>query len=92
MSIEAEAKSLMNNPAFVEALDSARKQAITAAMMCAVEDDNGRRRYLDAARIVDKVAGHLNALILASKTGEDVVPADFYEERAKARFALFTRK
>lgn len=91
MSVEAEAKGLMNNPAFVEALAAARRQAIAAAMMCDVKDDDGRRRYLDAARIVDKVAGHLNALIQASKTGADVNAADYYEERAKQRFALFRK-
>lgn len=84
MSIEGEAKSLMNNEAFVAALDAARKQAIASAMMCAIDDDNGRRRYLDAARVVDKVAGHLNALIIASKTGETVKAPDFYEERASS--------
>lgn len=94
MSIEGEAKSLMNNEAFVEALEAARKQAITAAMMCDTKDDEGRRRYLDAARTVDKVRGHLNALIQAAKTGDDTNVADFYEERAKSfvqRLALLTK-
>lgn len=91
MSIEGEAKSLMTNEAFVAALDSARAQAITAAMMCDAKDDDGRRRYLDVARIVDKVGGHLNALIQAAKTGAVVEAADFYEERAKQRFAFFRK-
>jgi hypothetical protein len=91
MSVESEARSLLNNEAFVAALESARAQAITAAMMCDARDDDGRRRYLDAARIVDRVAGHLNALVQAAKTGEGVDPADFYEERAKQRFALFRK-
>lgn len=92
MSIEGEAKSLMTNEAFVAATDAARTQVIRAAMMCDPKDDEGRRRYLDAARTVERVVGHLNALIQASRIGEDVDPADYYEERAKARFALFTRK
>lgn len=91
MTVDAHANALMNNPAFVEALESARSQAITAAMMCDTRDDDGRRRYLDAARIVDRVAGHLNALVSASKSGAVVDPADFYEERAKQRFALFRK-
>jgi hypothetical protein len=91
MSIETEARALLNNEAFVAALESARTQVITAAMMCDARDDDGRRRYLDAARIVDRVAGHLNALVQASKTGDGVDPADFYEERAKQRFALFRK-
>ena len=91
MSIEGEARGLLNNPAFVAALDAARTQVIWAAMMCAAHDDEGRRRYLDAARTVDKVAGHLNALVQAEKSGAEVEPADFYEERARQRFALFRR-
>lgn len=96
MSIEGEANSLMNNEAFVAALGSARSQAITAAMMCDPKDDEGRRRYLDAARTVDRVAGHLYALIQAAKSGKDadeaVKVADFYEERAKSRFLAFLNK
>ena len=86
MSIEAEAKGLMGNAAFVEALDKARAQAIASAMACDVRDHDGRRRFLDAARVVDKVQGHLNALILSAKTGDEVDPNDFYKERAKNRF------
>ena len=91
MSVEAEARALLNNEAFVGALESARAQVIAAAMMCEARDDEGRRRYLDAARIVDRVGGHLNALVQAAKSGEDVNAADFYEERAKQRFALFRK-
>ncbi len=82
----------MNNPAFAAALEAARAQAVRAAMMCDARDDDGRRRYLDAARIVERVAGHLNALAQAEKSGADVDPADFYEDRAKQRFALFRKQ
>ena len=92
MSIEGEAKSRMSNEAFVAALDSARASAMTAAMMCDGKDDEGRRRYLDAARTVDKVRGHLQALIQASKTGEQVDASVFYEERAKNRFLALLDK
>jgi hypothetical protein len=87
VSITAEAKALMNNEAFVEALESCRKQAMNAALACGIDNDEGRRRYLDAVRTVDKVQGHLAALISAD-TPEEVNPADFYEERAKRRFAF----
>lgn len=91
MTVEADARALLNNPAFVAALDAARAQAVRAAMMCDARDDEGRRRYLDAARIVDRVAGHLNALVQAEKSGAEVEPADYYEERAKQRFAFFRK-
>ena len=80
MSIEAEARALLNNEAFVAALDAARAQSIAAAMACDVRDDEGRRRYLEAARIVARVAGHLNALVQASKT--EWIPQPFDPERS----------
>lgn len=90
-NLSGEAEALMNNEAFVSALNSARQQCITAAMGCGVADDEGRRRYLDAAKNVDKIRGHLVALIQSAKTGESVDPANFYEERAKRRFAFFNK-
>lgn len=87
----AEARSLMSNPAFVDILERARKQIIEAAMACDVKDDEGRRRYLDAARIVEMVPAHLNALIVASKTGEEVDPSDFYKERARTWLRAFSK-
>lgn len=83
------AKALMNNPAFRDALESAQQSCINAAMACDVKDDEGRRRFLDAAKIVGKVASHLAALIQAAKTGDEVDHASFYEERARSRWALF---
>ena len=82
-----EAGYLMRNKAFTDALDKARQQVITAAISCAEHDDRGRKDLLRAARIVDAVAGHLNALIQASKTGEDVEVSNFYELQAKQRWS-----
>jgi len=82
MSIEGEAKSLMTNEAFLEALKKAKDANIGAALRCKPRDDLGRWKYLEAAKIVDGVAAHLHALIIAAKTGDAVDPANFYEERA----------
>ncbi len=84
----ADAKYLMNNAAFVAALDNAKAQALRAALGCDAKDDESRRRYLDAVRTVDKVAAHLNALLQAEQP-EDVSVADFYQEQAKRRWAAF---
>lgn len=91
MSDESQdAKYLVNNPAFVKALDTARQQAMTAALGCDVKDDEGRRRYLDAVRTVDKVRTHIHSLAHAPESPVEV--EDIYQERAKARFsALFKR-
>lgn len=86
-----EAKALMNNPAFVGALETARRQAITAAMACDPTDDEGRRRYLDAAKTVDRVAAHLAALIVADKTGGDADPATYYQDQARKRWTFLSR-
>lgn len=85
-----DAKYLMNNPAFVSAIESAKSQAMTAALMCDAKDDEGRRRYLDAVRTVDKVVGHLKALMVAD-VAEPEVP-NYYEDKAKSRFSEFMAK
>lgn len=85
--IAGEAAYLMNNPAFVQALESAQKQCVNAAMACDIRDDEGRRRFLDAAKNVGRIASHLMALIQATKTGEVVEISDYYETRAKAHWA-----
>lgn len=87
--LTADAKYLMNNEAFVEALESAKRQALTAALACDVRDDEGRRRYLDAIRTVDKVRGHLAAL--ATTTDTDNV-ADFYEDRQRSALQRFLNR
>ncbi len=87
MSIEGEAKGLMTNEAFLDALKKAKDANINAALRCKPRDDLGRWKYLEAAKIVDGVAAHLHALIIASKTGDTVDPANFYEERAGSVFA-----
>ena len=86
--IAQEAKWLMNNEAFKHVVESARSDLIAKAMACSPRNDEGRRRYLDAAKTVDRLVSHLNALILASKTGEEVEPATYYEEEAKKRWAF----
>jgi hypothetical protein len=89
--LSGEAKALMNNAAFVAALDAARRQTIAAAMACDPKDDEGRRRYLDAARTVDRVAGHLAALIAAEKTGGEPDPAAYYQDQARKRWTFLSR-
>ena len=88
--ISAEAKYLMNNEAFIAALENAKQQAMSAALACNIADDQGRRRYLDAVRTVDKVRAHIAALMAAAKP-EDVDVTDFYVERAKSRWAAFLK-
>lgn len=86
--LSAEAKYLMSNPAFVSALQSAKTQALNAALSCDGKDDQGRRVYLDAVRTVDKVASHIAALMAADKP-EEIEVTDFYTEQAKSRYAKF---
>ena len=89
--LSGEAKALMNNAAFVAAMDAARRQTIAAAMACDPKDDEGRRRYLDAAKTVDRVTAHLAALIAAGKTGEEPDPATYYQDQARKRWAFLSR-
>jgi len=87
MDISAEAQALMNNEAFKQALEVAQQQYIKAAMSCDLKDDEGRRLNLSAARIVAHVAAHLAALASTTDASATEIP-DFYEERAKRRFAF----
>lgn len=86
--LSAEAKYLMNNEAFVQAIQSAKAQALAAALGCDGKDDTGRRVYLDAVRTIDKVVSHLSAL-MASEKPEEIEVTGFYEEQAKRRWAAF---
>jgi hypothetical protein len=86
-----EATYLMGNEAFVHVTKSARDALIAKAMACSAQNDEGRRRYLDAAKTVDRVVSHLNALVAASKTGKEVDVSTFYEDQARERFKLFRR-
>lgn len=83
MSIEGEARSLMNNEAFVKCLSIARDQAIVAAMQCEPKDDEGRRRYLDVAKVVNGIPAYLSALLVAEKMDTVVSVEDHYELKAK---------
>lgn len=89
MSIEGEAKSLMNNEAFVKAIADCQQWHLNKAMTCGLKDDEGRRRHLQHAKDVNKIVGHLNALIVATKTGDEVDPDQFYAERAAKRWTAF---
>jgi hypothetical protein len=89
--LSGEAKALMNNAAFVAAVDAARRQLIAAAMACDPKDDEGRRRYLDAAKTVDRVMAHLAALVAADKTESEPDPATYYQDQARKRWAFLSR-
>lgn len=86
--LSQEAKYLMNNPAFQSALSEARRQALAAAMGCDAKDDEGRRRYLDAVRTVDKVSGHIVALMQSEALPDDKT-VTFYEDQAQSRYSKF---
>ena len=81
----------MSNEAFVQALEACQKYHINKAMACGPKDDNGRRIHLEHAKNVNRIAGHLNALLVAAKSGDEVSPDDFYKERANKVFALFNK-
>lgn len=91
MSIESDAKFLMSNEAFVQAIESVQKYHMNKAMACGPKDDHGRRIHLEHAKNVNRISGHLNALLTAAKSGEEVNPDDFYKERANKVFALFNK-
>lgn len=90
MSLAGEAKALLNNPVFVEALDAVRTQAINGALSAGPRDDDLRRKYLDAAKTVDGVKSHLAAVIQAQEVADEAEKLknieNFYSDRAKARW------
>ena len=85
MSLEGSAKALMNNEAFKDAIAKTQQAYLNAAMNCALNDDEGRRLNLSAARIVASIAAHIAALA-TDKTGQVIDLPDFYEERARKKF------
>ena len=90
MSKEEDAKYLMQNTAWVEAVTRAKADLINAALKCGPTEDKQRFLYLEAAKSVEKISAHVGALIVDDK-GSPVEVADYYAERAKSRFsALFS--
>lgn len=84
--LTSEAKALLNNAAYRDAVERAQQAYLNAAMNCPLNDDEGRRLHLSAARIVGQIASHITAL--ATDKGENIVDLpDFYAERARARWA-----
>lgn len=81
----ADAKDILANAAFKDAVAKAQQAYLNAAMACALNDDEGRRLNLSAARIVGTIAAHLTALA-TDKGGVVVDMPDFFQERARARF------
>lgn len=86
-----EAKAILNNVAFIAAVDSVRADLITKAMNCSPQNDTGRRRYLDAAKTVDRVVSHLNAVVIAAKSGDEVDTSTYYQDEAAKRWGVFQR-
>lgn len=85
MNLTPAAKILLQNEAFKDAIEKTQQRYLAAAMACSLNDDEGRRLNIAAARIVAEVSAHLAAL--ATDTGGEVVELpNFYEERAKKRF------
>lgn len=85
MSLEGDAKFLMGNEAFKDAIEKTQQAYLNAAMNCPLNDDEGRRLNLSAARIVAGVAAHIAALA-TEKGGEVIDLPDFYQERARKKF------
>ncbi len=80
MSQAGEAKQLLGNPVFVEAMATAKSQAINAAMRALPADDLGRFRAIEAAKVVDSVLSHLAAVIQAEDAEEQSKVAAMFEE------------
>lgn len=79
------AKALMNNEAFKEAIAKTQQSYLNAAMACPMNDSDGQRLNLQAARIVATIGAHIAAL--ATDKGGDVIELpDFYAERARKKF------
>lgn len=80
------AKALMNNEAFKDAIAKTQQAYLNAAMACPLNDDEGRRLNLSAARIVAAIAAHIAAVATDKNAGAVVELPNFYEERARKRF------
>ena len=89
--VTADAKYLMNNAAFVQAVKSCQEWHINEAMKCDPKDDHGRRVHLEHAKNVNRIVGHINALIQAAKTNETVDHESYYQEQARRRWGMFSR-
>lgn len=88
MSLEGEARALLNNEALVAAFDAVRHQALTAAMHAT--DDTARRDCLAAARIVDGVKAHLAAVVQSADAEQEAKNLDniqdYYSLKARQRW------
>lgn len=83
--LTADAKYLMNNAAFKNAMDDIKKELVDAAMACAVGDHEGRRLYLCLAKMADKFATRLATLAATTEELPDV--ANYYTEKQRSFFS-----
>jgi len=81
---------LMANEAFAHVVKEAREWQINKALACDPKDDDGRRKYLDAAKTVDRVVSHLEAL-MAVPVEEQADPTTYYQDQAKKRWAFLSK-
>lgn len=92
MSAEADAKFLLGNETFSAALDNLRSHAVSKAIACPPEDDEGRKQFLNLARASDHVRGYLTALIVTEdhkKRAAEIAKLDnIYQDQATNRFRL----
>lgn len=90
MSRIGEAKQLLANPVLTEAFDLQKTALLNAAMKCAPTDDDGRYKLLIAAKVIDGVMAHLQAIIEIDEADARQRQADnvvhYYETQAKQRW------
>lgn len=88
-NLTGDAKYLMSNEAFQNALADAKKELIDQAMACTVSDHERRRLFLCLAKMADKLAMRIASLAVTQDELEPV--ADFYEQRTRGVLARFLK-
>ena len=74
-----EARQVLSNPAFNEALRLMREDAYTQWKKCPIRDAEGQRLLLQAARLTDKVESVLRGILESGKLASAKLAID--EER-----------
>lgn len=85
-----EARLVLDNPAFNEALRLMREDAIAQWKACPIRDREGQLLLLQAAKLTDKVENTLRSMLEAGKLAHAKLNID--DVRDESRVQRFARK
>ena len=84
------AESVLQNPAYIEAMARMKSDVVTAWKDCPVRDREGQLLLLQLAKLAEKFEASLNGMVQGGKLAQHKINVD--SERDESRTKRFLRK